>query len=379
MSEDLLNLYHTLEREMKVALREYDPEFQMSGSMIEGTRLGLANELDIGLIFNALKKRNVAFKVDRDPFMLRKADTAPIFMEEYFNARHEFDYHSFKLFLLNKFSSIIKDIFQNGKLKGSNRLICVTTNDAWEKGETKCGGKCKQDMKSDPTKSEQCTQCVVSVSQTKIGLALQFIWVSECPFIYPTWDHQYGNIIQRGKKVTMYCSIDIVPELPIEEIEALTLARIANRPMLSPDPPERWLKCLYNYAKHYRIIQDLIQSDKGKINSVVLKVMNLCEERNHYVRPAQPNTEGEKFQSEDMKKIYCCIKYLKKALDLDLSTYWVKKELLKQEYLDIVHSNRDKTRALLTVLSQPQFRPKVADGIDIDKSNKEGSIYLKRN
>ena len=59
MSEDLLDLYHTLEREMKTALKEFDPEFQMSGSMTEGTRLGLANELDIGLIFNALK-RNVA-------------------------------------------------------------------------------------------------------------------------------------------------------------------------------------------------------------------------------------------------------------------------------------------------------------------------------
>ena len=77
MSEDLLDFYHTLEREMKDPLREFNPEFQMSGSMIEGTRLGLANELDIGLIFNTLKDK-IAFKVDRnDPFSLRKAKNAP--------------------------------------------------------------------------------------------------------------------------------------------------------------------------------------------------------------------------------------------------------------------------------------------------------------
>ena len=108
--------------------------------------------------------------------------------------------------------------------------------------------------------------------------------------------------------------------------------------------------------------------------------MNLCEERNHYVRPAQPSTEGEKFRSEEIKKIYCCIKYLKKALDLDLSSYWVKKELLKQEYRDIVESslfNRGKDKALVAVLSQPEFRPKVAEKIDIEESNKRGFICLK--
>ena len=87
------------------------------------------------------------------------------------------------------------------------------------------------------------------------------------------------------------------------------------------------------------------------------------------MRPAQPNTGGDKFRSDEMKKIYCCIKYLKKALDLDLSSYWVKKELLKQEYQKIVSGERDEDRALVAVLSQPEFRQKVADKIDIDESN----------
>ena len=136
MSEDLLNLYHILEKEMKEALKEFDPQFRMSGSMIEGTRLGLANELDIGLIFNMLKDF-VALKVDKDPFLLKKTNNAPTFMDRFFSG-NEFDYHAFKLFLLDTFSSIIKDIFDDKKLKSSNKLIRVTTNEAWEKGGTKC-------------------------------------------------------------------------------------------------------------------------------------------------------------------------------------------------------------------------------------------------
>ena len=138
MSKDLLEFYHTLEREMKAALSEFNPEFQMSGSMVEGTRLGLANELDIGLIFNTLKNF-VLLKVDKDPFSLKKTDMALTFMDRFFSG-NEFDYHAFKLYLLDTFRNIMKDIFDQKKLRGSNRLIRVTTNEAWEKGDTKCNG-----------------------------------------------------------------------------------------------------------------------------------------------------------------------------------------------------------------------------------------------
>ena len=385
MSEDLLDLYHTLEKEMKEALREFDPEFQMSGSMIEGTRLGLANELDIGLIFNTLKD-SLALKVEGDPFSLKKSDTAPAFMKRFFDG-NEFDYHDFKLFLLDTFSNIIKDIFDKHKLSGSNKLICVTTNEAWAKGETKCNGDCKRKMKKADTKYEQCILCCVCVSQTKIGIALQFQWVFENAVMGEETKCQkhensgYKNLLLNDifkdeEIITVYCSIDIIPELPIEEIDAFALASLVNRSMLAPNSPEKWLRCICNYVKHYQIINDIIHSEKGMISSVVLKTMNFCEQRNHHVRPSQPHTLGEKFQSVEMKKIYCYIKYLKKSLDLDLSSYWVKKELLKQEYQDIVDSKKKDLfagdNALVAVLSQPEFQSQVGDKIDIKKSNNPG-------
>ena len=52
--------------------------------------------------------------------------------------------------------------------------------------------------------------------------------------------------------------------------------------------------------------------------------------------------------------------------------------MLKKEYKDIVDSSDNRNRALVAVLSQPEFRPKVADKIDLEDSNRVGWIRLKR-
>ena len=69
----------------------------------------------------------------------------------------------------------------------------VTSNKQWREGETPCNRQCKKSS----TNFEQCTKCMVVVSQTKSGVALQFEWV--------------GGIF-RGDKI--YCSIDLIPIFP---------------------------------------------------------------------------------------------------------------------------------------------------------------------
>ena len=91
-----------------------------------------------------------------------------------------------------------------------------------------------------------------------------------------------------------------------------------------------------------------------------------------------------KFSSRRMKKIYSYIKFLKKVLHLDLSSYWVKKELLKPHYEvilsswttgitleynysgDQIHVDKD-DKALVRILAQPEFKTKVEHKIDIQQ------------
>lgn len=393
LAEDMLDLFNNIEMLLGETLKEYGPKLELSGSMEEGTRLGLANELDLGLIFKSLKMEDsIPFKVGNDPFSLKKSETSPAFLDKYFNDQGEFHFYKFKHFLLEVFSTVIDDIFDIGKLRGTNKLQCITKNKQWAKGETKCKGEsCKNLMMTEEnTNFEHCKECAVTVSQTKIGIALQFGWVWVIPMIdlnqenpcmhskvnfweENSWLEKWvrNSSFKEGQKINIYCSIDIIPEFPIEPINAVSLAKMVNSAMLSM-LPRGWLKYLSNYKKHYKLIQDLIQCEEGKIESVVLKTINFHEEKYHHVRPAQPSTKGVKFQSDRMKEMYCYIKYLKKLLDLDLSSFWVKKELLKPEYQSIMDMNNSgfnkDDNALVQVLCKPEFKSKVEDKLDVEES-----------
>ena len=85
MANDLLKAAWKIEKRLNNdgTIKHLKPKFTLAGSIIEGTRFGYANELDLGLRFETLQKverernseNNIAFKVGGDPFTLKKADT----------------------------------------------------------------------------------------------------------------------------------------------------------------------------------------------------------------------------------------------------------------------------------------------------------------
>ena len=368
-------------------IKNLEPRFELAGSITEGTRFGYGNECDMGLSFRALKARklgkrsnkrqtrhrtgrmpttdqNIAFQIDGDPYSLKKAQTSQTKMDCFFDASQKFEMHKFKLCLLEASENAVTAMYDMGN--NPPRLHRIVTNEDWEKGNTPCKGECRENLEKN--NYEQCKKCAVVVSQTKIGMTLQFVW---------KWP---GD--EKSEAKDIYCSIDIIPEYPIEPIPASRLAKLVNAAMLMQDPPMGWLKYLSNYDKHYKI--SLTQD--GYIHYVVLKEMNFLAGRNHHVRPAQPSNESrEKFTSERMRKIYGYIKFLKKNVDgVDLSSFWVKKELLKDHYEAILDSCKDQNgiednnRALITILSQPEFRSWVEESrIDLQQTKQRETIWFK--
>ena len=350
LAHDLIKLARSLGVSLQQgALKKFKPCLELVGSMCEETRLNIANELDLSLKFKAWED-SIPFMVKGDPFSLKKADTSPKFMDTFFKY-DKFQCHKFKRFLLNAVAKAIREIFD----QDMNRSLIkeVVTNKDWREGNTPCEGECKTMLET--RDFVQCAFCAVTVSQTKIGVALQFQW---------------------GMGMT-YASIDLIPVFPIVSISAMHLARLVNLAMLGPERPYGWLRYLRNYVKHYKIIHDLVQSEGSFLTSVILKTINFQVDKNHHIRPAQPNTE-EKFRTERMKNMYCYVKFLKKALGLDLSSFWVKKELLKDQYQWILDSTHDSDRALVQILSQPEFRSKVEARIDFQKSNETGEVHIRK-
>ena len=355
MAQELIRFVTLLEEHMSVGpFEDFKPFFELVGSMAEGTRVGLANELDLALKFKSWMDE-VPFAVSRDPFSLKKAETAPEFMNDFFSG-NLFQFHKFMHFLLKAIESAITLIYQR---PDPPKLKRVTTNEDWNKGRTPCQGKCKRDLKMN--NFEQCEHCIVTVSQTKSGVALQLIF-----------DGKKGRYI--------YCSIDLIPVFNIKPILTMQLTRLIVTPMLSDDPPLTWLNFLFKYAKDYKVIQELAKSGSGQISFVGLKTMSIFEGRNHHVKPAQ-QFSSHRFSSDGMKEIYGCIKFLKKALQLDLSSYWVKRVLMKSKYQSILDSFTGESSdrndlALISILMQPEFKAKLEHIIDFEESKKRGYVYV---
>lgn len=376
MIDDLIKVTQQIEKRLNEnnELKHLKPKFTLAGSMAEGTRFGYANELDLGLKFEGLQKsmgsegdieNNIAFKVGKDPFSLEKADTSPSFMDMFFNSEGKFLSHKFKCTLLYSTEKAVTDMFQKGE--NPPNIHCIVTNNEWQEGRTPCRGECREKLRENFYK--HCQICPVVVSQTKIGLTLQFVWK------WPGGETSATNEIYTSID-EIYTSIDVIPEYTIVPIPAIKLAKTVNTQMVQPErqpPPKGFVQYLKNYDMHYKV--NLCQD--GLIYNVVLKEFNFYNGRNTHIRPAQPTVNGEeKFSSERMRKIYGYIKFLKKNVDgLELSSFAVKKDQYKA-ILDTCEDNDD--RAVIAILSQPEFRSRVEGSrIDLKESNKQGKICFK--
>jgi hypothetical protein len=172
----------------------------------------------------------------------------------------------------------------------------------------------------------------VTVSQTKIGIGLQFIWKSD-----------FGENI--------YCSVDLVPTFPIMKIDTMKLARIVNLGM-HKERPEGWLSYMTKYVKSDMIVPDLLDGVDSTTNSVLLKTMNTSLDQNYFVRPGQC-LGVDKFRTERHTEAYSTIKALKQILSVKgLDNYMVKKLLLRP----IEFQSEDYYDFLFEVMSLPEIR-----------------------
>ena len=110
------------------SLKDLKPFLEVIGSIAEGTRIALANELDLNIKFRTLMS-HTSFKVEKDPFSLKKSETVPPIMEQFFTGS-EFKFHKFMRFLLDAVDNAINEIFETNK--NPTNLKRVTTNKDWK-------------------------------------------------------------------------------------------------------------------------------------------------------------------------------------------------------------------------------------------------------
>jgi hypothetical protein len=347
--QDLLTFAKTLQGELRSCnslLQNLHPALTLIGSVAEATRVGIGNELDLTVEFKGFKQSPPFQVVDGDHFHLTAVtENVPDWMRKYFDKSDKFIYILFMVDFLDAVSFCIDKMYREKKVP--EKLLRGTTNKDFASDRHKCkecGGR-KAEEKI--TLFQQCEKCVVTVSQTKMGGCLQFMWDSD-----------------RGK---IYSSVDLVPTFEIKDVGALELARIVNTAMLEQQP-EAWFRYLQKYATSDLILTDLLDAEdkSNKISSVLLKQLNCETDKNYFVRPGQ-HLGVKKFSSESHHELYCYIKVLKKVLHVDLSQYMVKKLLLRPSEF----SRGQAFNFLYSTMCETELREKFESKIDYPQWERE--------
>ena len=171
-------------------MRKLKPSFTLVGSVPEHTRIGIANELDITIDFRGWVGE-VPFKTTNDAYYLHRyncycvttsntllgvslsvrSEQCPEWMASYFDAMGKFKYHQFMTDLLEAIDKATEAIFGGGQAnKNSGYLTRITTNKNYscQKCRRRNSGAKK------PALFTQCKHCIVAISQTKMGVCVQF-------------------------------------------------------------------------------------------------------------------------------------------------------------------------------------------------------------
>ena len=319
------------------------PIFTLMGSVAEGTRLSIANEIDICMEFEGLKSSPFSINLD-DPYHLYKTEYFPGCMKEYFDSKEHFVFQKFKHQLLEAIDCVAMEVLN----ENPSRLQAYTPNKNydWE--------KCKDCSINDDF--QQCKKCHVMTTQTNVGICLQLAWNHE--------GFRFSN--KKQGKFAVYTSIHLIPVFNTEPFYTRSFLKATNKTMLDIDQTEEWHEYLKEYLSTDEILWGLGGGDEY-VSEAVLKMINCKWDKNYMVK-AGKNLRYERFQSEKSKKVYCVIKVLKQSLGVDtINNYLLKKILSMPEYHELTEETGDDMELLQKVLSSSHLKHHFEKHIDFDE------------
>ena len=104
-----------------------------------------------------------------------------------------------------------------------------------------------------------------------------------------------------------------------------------------------------------------------KLTSVATKQINCHMEKSFYVKPGQI-LGGKKIEHKGMRKAYCYLKALKKILCLDISSFWIKKQLMSRPFRRMADEWGDLPDCILfDIMHSEQFKSLFEEVIDFDR------------
>ena len=285
-------------------LKHLKPRFTIAGSIIEGTRLVRADELDLSVEFEAMEAGH--FEIGDTAMKYLVSAVGKSLLEGFCSDDGSLDMTKFLEKLLR---TVLNCIQQEDVLPQNVRAMPGSTN--WMPC-AECKEKNEKDPRVPPT---HCKNCIPAVAMTRAGPCIVLEYLE-----------------------STLISIDIIPLFPSPEKNPVVLYNVVTRTLIREEP-SGWRKYLKRFLKTDRILPESIAlvGDTSK-PYICMKIINFeADQSNFILRPGQI-LEIAELQDEMLKTVYILMKALKDHFKADVKSYFLKKVLLLPDHLAMAKS-----------------------------------------
>jgi hypothetical protein len=211
-------------------------------------------------------------------------------------------------------------------------------------------GKCDEQhqvLESDSTHQPKthCLKCVQSMTHTKIG---------PC-------------VVLRHKQSNEFLSIDLVPVYPVKDKSPIDLMNIVINTLVEKNPPF-WVQYFESLMKRDVILPESFRDNtKEDVQWVAIKLLHYGPRHNYMMRPGQEMEITTVFDEHPrVKRTYCQMKLLKDIYDIKVKSFFMKKVILREEFIAFSKTNEiTDGRLLYEALSHSDLKSKFQEKIDI--------------
>ena len=200
-----------------------------------------------------------------------------------------------------------------------------------------------------------CPDCIFPVTHTKSGVCLLFNWRGG------------GQIV----------TIDLIPVFPVIGKSINELFGSVTKTLIRTKPAN-WLECIKKVLNRDTILPESYKQEHDSHSEhplhVGMKIVNYGESQNFIIRPAQQLAIHELL--DGIKELYCDLKCLKIILDVDVSSYFIKKVILTDEIKKKVKNNSTRIVNIFDALKHPALRAKFQGKIDFKKFHRGYSDFI---
>ena len=115
--QDLISISSLLGKQLSESndlMKSLKPRFTLVGSTQEGSRIGIGNEIDVTMHFQAWEE-NPPFEISGDAFHLHKSDACPRWMDVYFDSKGQFIVDTFSINVCQAVSTCLDVIFEQNQ------------------------------------------------------------------------------------------------------------------------------------------------------------------------------------------------------------------------------------------------------------------------